>query len=203
VQDHINTILFEISLPLMLINESEYSLWSENAIEYVRLQVDQSNAFNVKQIVKTLVKSICGIKQTRGQKVSQYLQNYLQVLASNLEQSNSDFRIKEAIFHSLGNLKELISRSMDMQKSIEPLMQQYVFQELTSENPFLRARACWLYGQFGSFPFQSEDHLRHVLNAIFENLHHNDLPVRVESALALNGLLEHQIAIDFLRPGLD
>jgi hypothetical protein len=46
----------------MLITEQEYNLWTENPIEYVRLQVDQSNCFNAKAIVKTLVKSICSIK---------------------------------------------------------------------------------------------------------------------------------------------
>ena len=98
----------------MLINEAEYQLWSDNPIEYVRMQVDQQNHFNPKQIVKTLVKSICGIKQTRSQKVSSYLQNYLQVLATNLEQPSNDFRVKEAILHSLGNLKDLIARSTDL-----------------------------------------------------------------------------------------
>jgi hypothetical protein len=47
----------------------------------VRLQVDQSNQNNSKHIVKLLVKVICGIKQTRRQKVGEHLQNYLQVLA--------------------------------------------------------------------------------------------------------------------------
>jgi hypothetical protein len=41
------------------------------------------------------------------------------------------------------------------------------------------------------------------LNAIYENLNHGDLPVRVFAALALDKLLEHDIAIDFLRPGLE
>jgi importin-7 len=86
---------------------------------------------------------------------------------------------------------------------MEPLLQQYVFDELKSDNNFMKARACWLYGQFGAFPFQSEDHLRHSLNLIYENLHHPDLPVRVFAALALNHLLVHDIAIDFLRPGLE
>jgi len=72
----------------------------------------------------------------------------------------------------------------------------------------MRARACWLYGEFGSLPscFKSEtglDHLRHVLNGIYENLTHADLPVRVEAALALHKLLNHEIAIEFLRPGLE
>lgn len=67
----------------------------------------------------------------------------------------------------------------------------------------MKARACWVYGQFGTIPFANEDHLRHALNAIYENLHHSDLPVRVEAALALNKLLDHDIAVDFLRPGLE
>lgn len=46
----------------MLLSQSEYQLWSENPIEYVRLQVDQSNPFNSKNIVKLLVNSVCGIK---------------------------------------------------------------------------------------------------------------------------------------------
>ena len=192
---------------MMLLTQSEFDMWTENPIEYVRGQVDQSNPFNAKHIVKLLVKVICGIKANRKQKVSEHLQNYLQVLASNLEQPNEDFRVKEAILHSLGNLKENIAASAELQASIEPLLQQYVFSELSSQNPFMRARACWLYGQFGSLPNvfheQSDDHLRHVLNGIYENLSHSDLPVRVEAALALNGLLEHQIAIDFLRPGLE
>ena len=90
-----------------------------------------------------------------------------------------------------------------MQLSIEPLLQAYVFSELSSSNNMMRARACWVYGQFGKFPFNNQDHLRGALNAIYENLHHQDLPVRVEAALALNNLLNHEIAIEFIRPGLE
>lgn len=66
----------------------------------------------------------------------------------------------------------------------------------------MRARACKLYGSL-SAALNNEDHLRHVLNSIYANLTHSDLPVRVEAALALNELLGHQEAIDFLRPGLE
>lgn len=58
-------IMYEISLPLMLLSQSEYQLWSENPIEYVRLQVDQSNQFNSKNIVKLLVNQVCGIKTSK------------------------------------------------------------------------------------------------------------------------------------------
>eukprot|EP00347_Sterkiella_histriomuscorum_P021385 403334157 len=202
IQEHISTILYDISLPQMLINENEYNLFNENAIEYVRMQVDQSNAFNAKHIIIGLVKTICGIKQNRKQKISPHLQNYLQVLAQNLETPNDDFRIKEAVLHSLGNLADLISKDRELMVSVEPLLQTFVYSELQSPNPYMKARACWLYGQFGKLPF-NEDHLRHVLNDVFQCLSNEHLPVRVEAALALNFMLSHQIAIDFLRPGLE
>jgi hypothetical protein len=37
INDHINVIMYEISLPLMLLSQSEYELWTENPIEYVRM----------------------------------------------------------------------------------------------------------------------------------------------------------------------
>lgn len=67
----------------------------------------------------------------------------------------------------------------------------------------MKARACWLYGQFGNIPYASEDHLRCALNEIYQSLHHPDLPVRVEAALAMNDLLAQEIAVEFLRPGLE
>lgn len=40
LQDKISILLYDVCLPLMLITQSEYSLWTENPIEYVRYQVD-------------------------------------------------------------------------------------------------------------------------------------------------------------------
>jgi hypothetical protein len=48
-QNHIQTILFDLTLPLLLITQYEFQQWQENPVEYVRLQVDNSNAYNVKR----------------------------------------------------------------------------------------------------------------------------------------------------------
>jgi len=65
-----------------------------------------------------------------------------------------------------------------------------VLVELKSDNGFLRARAAWVYAQFNDFPI-AEDHLKFVLDLLFANLSHNDLPVRVYSAIALIKLMSH------------
>lgn len=66
----------------------------------------------------------------------------------------------------------------------------------------MKARACWIYGQFAHFNFTNEDHLRHALNCLYQCLQSSDLPVRVNAAVSLIKLLDHPIAVEFLRPAL-
>ena len=72
---------------------------------------------------------------------------------------------------------------------------------MVSENGFLRARACWVYAQFANFPI-TDEHLKYVLDSLYVNLSHTDLPVKVYSAIALIRFLSHDLAIEFIRPGL-
>ena len=54
--------------------------------------------------------------------------------------------------HAFGLLSSHMAYSLDYQKNAELLLQNFVYTELTSPNAFLRARACWVYAQFGNFP---------------------------------------------------
>lgn len=115
-QPHIKTILYELTLPLLLISEYEYQLWSENPIEYVRLQIDNSNAWNVKRTNQDLIKAICNIRQTRKNKISDYLTNYLTLLVDNLAgQQSDDFRHKESLMHAFGLLALHMAHSKEYQ----------------------------------------------------------------------------------------
>ena len=82
------------------------------------------------------------------------------------------------------------------------MLKQYVFPELTSENNFMKARACWVYGEFAHYPLADEDHLRHALNNLYQCLQCDELPVRVNAAVSLIRLLDHPVAVEFIRPGL-
>lgn len=59
---HLQNILYEITLPLLLITDQEVQVWNDNKIEYVRLQVDSSNAWNVKRTNQDLIQAICKIR---------------------------------------------------------------------------------------------------------------------------------------------
>ena len=57
----------------MLMTQEEGKLWAENQIEYVRMQIDLSNPWNVKRTNQDLIKSICSIKKSRKNKISDNL----------------------------------------------------------------------------------------------------------------------------------
>ena len=150
-----------------------------------------------------LIKTICNIRQTRKNKISEYLTSYLQLLVENLSAPPSeDFRHREALLHAFGLLSQHMAYSAEYQQNAEMMIQQHVFPELASENGFMRARACWVYGQFAHFSFADEDHLRHALNGLYQCLQSNELPVRVNAAVSLIKLLDHPAAVEFIRPGL-
>lgn len=87
------------------------------------------------------------------------------------------------------------------QQQAEGVLRQFVCPHLISENCFLRARACWVYGQFGNFPL-AEDHVLYVINAIYQNLNDQDLYVKVNAAVSLIELLYHEAAVNLIRQGL-
>jgi len=102
---HIKTILFELTLPLMLVTQYEMETWTSNPIEYVRLQVDNSNSWNVKRTNQDMIKAICSIRSTRKNKISDYLTNYLSLLVDQMQMDyQDDFRPKEALMHCFGLL---------------------------------------------------------------------------------------------------
>lgn len=105
--------------------------------------------------------------------------------------------------HAFGLLSQHMAVSKDYMTHAETMIKQYIYPELTSENGFMQARACWVYGEFAHFPFEDEDHLRHALNALYTCLQSNDLATRVNAAVSLIKLLDHPVAVEFIRPGLN
>lgn len=83
-QPHLQSILFEITLPLMLITDKEVQTWSENQVEFVRQQVDYTNNWNVKRTNEDLIKAICNIRPTRKVKISNYLTGFLNIIVESM-----------------------------------------------------------------------------------------------------------------------
>ena len=104
--------------------------------------------------------------------------------------------------HAFGLLNLHIAPEQNFAQTAVHLLQDSCFVELESNHGPMRARAAWVYGQFAQFEFD-ELTLKQILDKLYQNLSHSDLPVRVNSAIALIKFLDQPVAVDFIRPGLD
>jgi len=124
---HIQTILYDLTLPLLLMTQYEAYAWQNDPVEYVRLQVDNSNSWNVKRTNEEMIKSICNIRQTRKNKISPHLQNYLGLLVDQLQNQNGeDPRPKEALMHAFGLLSSHMAQTAEYEKHAEQMLITYV-----------------------------------------------------------------------------
>ena len=117
----------------MLMTMHEHQLWTENPIEFVRLQVDNSNSFNVKRTNQDLIKNLTNIRQTRKQPITENLTKYLGLIVDHLAQTgqpDQDWRLKEALLHAFGLLSGHMANSEDYVRNAELLLQEYAYGEL-------------------------------------------------------------------------
>lgn len=155
----VENLLYETVIPIMLISHKDVSLFKEDPIEYIRKQNDfAETCFAHKNTGVDMMTYLCTytLKKTK-KKAPVYLHKFLEFCVNNLGQyqmqTNPDWRIKEAILLAIGSLYEPIMDRKDLKSMMEPMFITHVLPELQSPQPFLRLRACWLYGEFGEFKF--------------------------------------------------
>ena len=87
IKPHIESILFNLSLPLFVTGQKDILTFQNDPIEYVRLQVDNQNEYNVKRQLSELVEKMCALKygKKREKKPPVYLNKYLETIAQNLD----------------------------------------------------------------------------------------------------------------------
>ena len=82
------------------------------------------------------------------------------------------------------------------------MLKQHVLCEMESEQPFLRLRACWTYGQYCDLTFNDVDHVKAAVDGLYKNLFHESIPVKLEACLALSKFLKQEQAEKFVKPAL-
>lgn len=85
---------------------------------------------------------------------------------------------------------------------VQNILESYAYTTLDNSNVFLQARACSVYKKYGRFDFQDHSHLLAATNKISNLLKSDCIVVKVEAALAISELLNHQEVVDFIRPNL-
>jgi hypothetical protein len=86
IDQHVEKILFEISLPLFMTTQKEITVFNEDPVEYIRLQYSNSNDENVKRQLCHFVEKLCSLKigKKAQNQTSKHLNKYMETIFSNL-----------------------------------------------------------------------------------------------------------------------
>jgi importin-7 len=186
----IPALITQIITPVLLKTPNDHELWTENPIEYIRKEADFSYTFySSSSAAIDLLVSIC----ERG-----YLQQYLFYLNTSLS-SNVEILTKEALIYQVGSISEILREQQNLAEQVQEMLKLYVFSELTNPIGFLRARACWAYGQFSAFPFSDPEDQKNVLEKICALVLDPELPVKYEAALTLPKILSWEVSKSRIR----
>lgn len=63
-------------------------------------------------------------------------------------------------------------------------------------------RASWVYGEFGTFKFSQQGHMKQAVGGVFKQLFDPRLPVKLQAATSIQKLLHNQEAEQLLKPHL-
>lgn len=186
VKPEIDTILHNVALPLFVCTEKDKKSFAEDPIEYIRLQVDNSDELNIKKQLSFLVDRICAIKpgKKKEKRPPEHLIKFMQTIGENLEavrgQQGQD-KFTEALLFAFGSLDEKYEVNLmpELNQMVQAILENHVFTAInveacnyedSVEKSLLAARALWVYRKFSRFEFQKKEHLLAATERVFQHL---------------------------------
>ncbi|XP_012261739.1 importin-7 [Athalia rosae] len=187
LKPHMFEIIHDVLFPILSHSAADEDLWKNDPYEYIRVKFDIFEDFvSPVTAAQTLLHSACKKRKNMLPKTMQFI---MEVLTS----PNADPRQKNGALHMVGALADVLLKKKIFKEEMDKMLLQYVFPEFSSPHGHMRARACWVLHYFSEIKFKQEailvEAIRLTTHAL---LHDQDLPVKMEAAIALQMLLSAQ-----------
>ncbi|XP_077401238.1 importin-8 isoform X1 [Vanacampus margaritifer] len=187
MKPHMQTICQDVIFPLMCYKDEDERLWQEDPFEYIRMKF---YLYDDHALPATAAQSLlCNAARKRKEVLPQMMEFCHQILMD----PTSDSRRKDGALHCIGALAELLLKKRIYMEQMELMLQNYVFPLLNSQLGYLRARSCWVLHCFSQLRFHNVMALRNAVELVKKDLvDDNQMPVKVEAAIALQMLISNQ-----------
>lgn len=187
LKPHMPAIIQDVLYPLMSYSAEDEELWTVDPHEYIRVKFDVFEDFvSPVTAAQTLLHSAC-------KKRKDMLQKTMALLTQVLNDPNTEPARKDGALHMVGTLADVLLHKKIYKEQLDQLFLKYVFPEFASTRGHMRARACWVLHYFSEAPFKQEAVLQEAVRlTVTALLQDNELPVKVEAAIALQSVLSFQ-----------
>ncbi|VDK43500.1 unnamed protein product [Anisakis simplex] len=182
-QEMIQTIIF----PLLKHSDDDEELWNDSPEEYVRFKYDLfGDLYNPAVAAVTVL--------TATSKRKNVLQPILEFLLQVLNSNEADAREQDGALRLIGELSSALNKNKLYKKDVEKLIDAVIVPRISNPVRFLRATACWAIQKFSEAKFTSAGIMHKIVDALVTRLAdaNEELPVKVEAAIAVQALLHDQ-----------
>ncbi|NWS74188.1 IPO8 protein, partial [Crotophaga sulcirostris] len=196
MKPHIQSITEDVIFSLMCYKDEDEELWQEDPYEYIRMK------FDVFEDYASTTTAAQNLLYTAAKKRKEVLPKMMAYCYQILTEPNVDPRKKDGALHVIGSLADILLKKSVFKDQVELMLQNHVFPLFMSDLGYLRARSCWVLNSFSALKFHNELNLRNAVELAKKSLiDDNEMPVKVEAAIALQTLISHQTqAKEYVKP---
>ncbi|KAG1666608.1 Importin-7 [Nymphon striatum] len=190
MKPHIIGIIQEVVYPLMCHTKQDEELWESDPYEYIRMKFDIfADYLSPVSAAHTLLHVVAKKRKDMLTKIMMSVQEVI------TNQHSSASQIDGAL-HITGAVADLLLKKETFKDQMEMMIMAHVVPLFESPHPYLRARACWMVQKFARTDFTEDSNLHLAVEKVIGCLIGNqDLPVKVEAAIAMKDLLKGQTKV--------
>ncbi|GBG85770.1 hypothetical protein CBR_g40497 [Chara braunii] len=201
LKPHLDIILYEIVFPLLCFNDEDEALWRNDPHEYVRKGYDI-----IEDLYGARTAAINFLSELMRKRGKDNLQRFLNFIVDvfrrcqELPLDQKPYRQKDGALLAIGALSDILKKTDPYKGALETMLVQHVLPEFQSPLGHLRAKAAWVCGQYGMIKFADSRNFTAAMHCVVNGLRDPELPVRVDSVVALREFVIACQDLNELRP---
>jgi hypothetical protein len=194
LKPHMETLISHLLFPVLCQSDGDLELFRDDPSEYLHRKLNFYEEISAPDVAAT--NFLVTLTKSRRKQTFTVLQ-FVNSIVNKYESAPDDQknpREKEGALRMIGTLAPVIlGKKSPIANQVELFFVRHVFPEFRSPHGFLRARACDTLEKFERLDFKDQQNLVVIYRNILESMADQELPVRVEAALALQPLIRHDI----------
>jgi hypothetical protein len=204
IHPFLDKLFFDVLINFLRIGPKDIELWANDPKEYIyAIDCCYDVHIRLKATAKDLIAKICTTNHPNG---NLFLFEFINFACSCFDtkinprtQAAVDPGFQDALLHGFLCLRSQIIKQESILGEMETILTRAVIPLLTTDQNFLKFRACSVFQIFGNIEFDSIENLSAACSGICRCMLNPDLPVKFMATCALQMILVQDNSVDILR----
>ncbi|KAI8890600.1 ARM repeat-containing protein [Backusella circina FSU 941] len=203
LKPHTDTLIAQFLFPQICFSMEDEQLWTEDPVDYIHKKIEYLEDLRSPQTMA--IHLLMDLARDRKKYAFMSMLNFINRVLTESKHIDEQQRAREkdGALRMMGALApQILGRKSQVVDQMESFFVAHVFPEFKSPFPYLRARACDITHHFKDLEFTEEQNLGILYENLLNCLNDTEIPVRVQAALALRTMIQHESVREAMQPNL-